>query len=48
VKTEKISVRITTDAKKKLHAVAKQNKREPSDYIRLLIEHAIKKKIKFK
>jgi hypothetical protein len=46
MKQEIIILRATKEIKKKLNKVSKENNRNASDYLRLLIEYAEKNKIK--
>jgi len=45
-KKERLNVRIEKETKEKLFALAKRHKRNPSDYLMLLIEMAIEENIK--
>lgn len=46
MKTESIIVRVDKDMKAKLLKLAQDNRRELSDFLRLVMEDLIKKKIK--
>ena len=46
MKSEKIIVRVEKDVKKTLQTLAQKDRRELSDYIRILLEDAIKKEKK--
>ena len=46
MKSEKIIVRVEKDVKKNLQALAQKDRRELSDYIRIILEDAIKKEKK--
>ncbi len=46
MKTESIIVRVDKDMKAKLMKLAQDNRRELSDFLRLVMEDLIKKKIK--
>jgi predicted transcriptional regulator len=46
MKTESIIVRVDKDMKAKLLKLAQENRRELSDFLRLVMEDLIKKKIK--
>ena len=47
-KTETIIVRVTEEMKLKIEEVAHESRRELSDYLRLIFEDVINKKIKIK
>ena len=47
MKEQSIIVRVDDKTKENLMKLAKDNKREFSDYMRLLYEYAIEKKMKF-
>lgn len=44
-KTEALSVRVDKDLKEKFEKLAKKNRREPSDMLRILIEDAVNDQI---
>jgi len=46
MKTESIIIRVDKDMKSKLIKLAEENRRELSDFMRIVIEDLIKKKIK--
>jgi predicted transcriptional regulator len=46
MKTESIIIRVDKDMKNKLIKLAEENRRELSDFMRIVIEDLIKKKIK--
>lgn len=46
LKTEAIIVRVDSKTKKEVQKLATKSRREPSDYLRLLIEDAIKNQTK--
>jgi predicted transcriptional regulator len=46
MKTESIIIRVDKDMKAKLKKLAEENRRELSDFMRIVIEDLIKKKIK--
>ena len=47
MKDEQVIVRVTKKMKVELEKTAQNNKREFSDYMRLLYQYAIDKKLKF-
>lgn len=47
MKNDRILVRVEKKQKKQLEKLANENKREFSDYIRLVCQYAIDKKLKF-
>jgi predicted transcriptional regulator len=46
MKDERLTIRINSDLKIKLEKLAANNKRKTNDYLHLLIEDAVKNKIK--
>ncbi len=46
MKNARLEVRLNSDLKEKLNELAKDNKRKANDYLNLLIEYAISKKLK--